>query len=110
MMLGLTVNLWDTSLKAAGPRLQGHEDFLYAVAYSPDGRTLATAGRDGLLKLWHLASDRELGTMLKLPEDIQFARLAFSPDGTWLGASDNHGRLHLFHAPPLSTFDPPDGQ
>jgi eukaryotic-like serine/threonine-protein kinase len=110
MEQGLTVNLWGTDLAQPGPRLRGHEDFLYAVAYSPDGRTLATAGRDGLLKLWHLASDRELGTMLKLPEDIQFARLAFSPDGTWLGASDNHGRLHLFHAPPLSTFDPPDGQ
>ena len=99
MMQGNSVNLWDSSLRQPGASLRGHQDFLFAVDYAPDGRTLATGGRDGALKLWHLATKREVANLLTLPQSVNFARVAFSPDGSWLGASDSTGRLHLFHAP-----------
>jgi WD40 repeat protein len=94
----------------AGAKLRGHQDFLFAVAYSPDGRTLASGGRDGLLKLWHLPTQREVGTILELPKEIQFAQLTFSADGSWLGASDTAGNLHLFHAPPPANLEATDAQ
>jgi WD40 repeat protein len=96
---GLTVNLWDTDFQQARAQLRGHHDYLFVVAYSPDGRTLASGGRDGMLKLWHLPTERELGTILELSKETQFACLAFSADGSWLGVSDTAGNLHLFHGP-----------
>jgi WD40 repeat protein len=102
---GLTINLWDRALRSPPAYLHGHQDFLFAVAYSPDGRTLASGGRDGLLKLWHLPTERQVGTVLALPKEIKFAQISFSPDGTWLGASDTSGALHLWHVLPLAELD-----
>jgi WD40 repeat protein len=41
-------------LAAREPRttLKGHKGPVLAVAYSPDGKTLATGGRDKVVKLW----------------------------------------------------------
>jgi WD40 repeat protein len=103
--LDLGINLWDAALRQPVTQLHGHQDFLYAVAYSPDGRTLASGVRDGLLKLWHLPTQRQVGTVLALPEQTKFAQLTFSPDGAWLGASDTRGNLHLLHAPALAETD-----
>jgi dipeptidyl aminopeptidase/acylaminoacyl peptidase len=50
-----------------------------AVAFAPDGQTLATGGRDGLVKLWDVASGRHLRTL-----EQQYTRveaLAWSRDG-----------------------------
>lgn len=97
---GLAVNFWSPDLKASLRRFEGHQEFLHAIAYSPDGRTLATGTRDGILKLWHLPTGRQLGTLVNLQQKAKFRQLVFSRDGSWLGALLNDGSVRLWHGPP----------
>jgi WD40 repeat protein len=74
-------------------RLAGHTTPLIGVVYSPDGKRLATIGKDGTVKVWDAATGREL---LNLPGTTPLAdsygpqRLAISPDGALLASSDNN--------------------
>jgi WD40 repeat protein len=55
-----------------------------AVAFSPDGRTLATGSYDGNVKLWNIATQQEVATLELLPRSC--ISLRFSPDGRTLAA------------------------
>ena len=52
-----------------------------ALAFSADGRTLATAGVDRCIRLWDLATAKELAST---KGDLWLKSVAFSPDGRWL--------------------------
>ena len=64
-----------------------------AVKFSPDGKTLATAGYDGFACLWEVATGK-LATP-RLPHEHWVMALAFSPDGKVLatGCTLNYARL-----------------
>src|SRR5262249_42750524 len=59
--------------------LQGHRGEALCLAYSPDGRTLATGGGDGRVLLWDLAEAR-VGWHLNLGR-ARVLSLAVAPDG-----------------------------
>ncbi|HEX3050914.1 MAG TPA: hypothetical protein VHP83_09690, partial [Aggregatilineaceae bacterium] len=64
---------------------------IYSLAFSPDGKTLVSGAKDGLMKLWDVAT----GEHWKTFDDARVQELAFSPDGTLLTmvGSDNVVRL-----------------
>jgi WD40 repeat protein len=60
--------------------LRGHRESVDRVAFSPDGRTCASASRDGTIHLWDTHSGRRLAGALRAGPAIPQA-LQFSPDG-----------------------------
>lgn len=63
----------------------GHSDYINSVAISPDGKLAATGSDDETVKLFSLATGKELRT-LKANEDVY--AVCFSPDGKFLAATD----------------------
>ena len=67
----------------------------HSVAFSPDGKTLVSAGSDGTMRLWDLAMRRPLGRPLT-GHDGRVWDVAFSPDGTTLASTGEDGFLALW--------------
>jgi len=69
--------------------LQGHAKAVLSVAFSPDGKTLASASLDKTIKLWEVAAGKEQATLHGHSDWV--VSVAFSPDGrTLASASDDH--------------------
>jgi WD40 repeat protein len=66
-----------------------------SVAFSSDGRTLASGSEDRTIKLWHLATQRELASFT---EEKGVYWLTFSPDNQML-VSGGMGFYHFWRAP-----------
>lgn len=98
--LGALFLLWMTVVgskadSAAEIVLQrGHYGEVGAVAYSPDGRILASAGPAEDIRLW----DRSTGDLVRtLPGHPQRVMgLVFSPDGRWLASAGTEGTVKLW--------------
>jgi WD40 repeat protein/serine/threonine protein kinase len=81
------VKVWDAATGEELRSLKGHRRFVNAVAFGPDGKRLATLGRDNAVKVWDTQTGQELMT-LKVGSSV-FGSLAFSPDGTRLAGSNS---------------------
>jgi WD40 repeat protein len=74
---------------------QAHTDTVRALAFSPDGRTLATGSWDGTIKLWDIESGALLWTSW-FTDNIE--SLAFAPDGRTLASGGDDATVQLWDA------------
>lgn len=67
---------------------------LTALAFSPDGRLLATAQHEKRVKVWDVATRKPVATLTAFKGVL--AAVAFSPDGTTLAVADGLQEVRLF--------------
>jgi hypothetical protein len=89
-------------LKAADPAtqpvvLKGHENFVRAVAVSPDNRWVVTGSDDNTARLWDLkAADPAAQPVVLKGHQGSVRAVAFSPDNRWVVTGSNDGTARLW--------------
>jgi WD40 repeat protein/serine/threonine protein kinase/tetratricopeptide (TPR) repeat protein len=75
---------------------QGHTTSVLRVAFEPGGGRLASAGADGTVKVWDVASGQEVLSFQGHTREVY--GLAFSPDGKWLASASWDGTVKVWDA------------
>jgi WD40 repeat protein len=82
---------------------RGHLARVTCLAFSPDGRRLASGSEDLTVKVWETSGGQEL---LTLPGPGYFVtEVAFSPDGNRLAAADRAGNVKVWDGTPPAEPD-----
>ena len=74
--------------------IQAHKGAATALAYSGDGRWLATAGQDGRVRLWDTTRPRQPRTLTGHTGEVR--SLSFAPDGATLASAGTDGTVRLW--------------
>jgi WD40 repeat protein len=82
----------------AEPKLEikesGYSEYVYSLAFSPDGKTLASASGDNTIRLWEIKTGRLVNSFAEHSEPVH--SVAFSPDGKTLASGSKDRTIKLW--------------
>jgi WD40 repeat protein len=87
------VKLWDVNTGNCIKTLTGHTNWVWSVAFSPDGKTLVSSSYDRTVRLWDVTTGRCIRTLTGHTREIY--SVSFSRDGQTVasGCADETARL-----------------
>ncbi len=91
-----SIKIWDTQTGQELNSLAGHNNIVNGLAFSRDGRMLASGGFDSTIKLWDVSSGRELRTLTGHTGSI--VALDFSSDGRFVASGSDDGSARLWNS------------
>ncbi|MCZ8272881.1 MAG: serine/threonine protein kinase [Microcystis sp. LE19-4.1E] len=74
--------------------LTGHSDSVQSVVYSPDGRYLASGSGDKNIKIWEVATGKQLRTLTGHSDTV--SSVLYSPDGRYLASGSNDKNIKIW--------------
>lgn len=89
-----TLQYWDIPPGRQTLTWRGDTCFVWALAFSPDSRTLASGGFDDTVRLWDAATGRERTTLRGHTDQV--GALAFAPNGRSLVSGSHDGTVRLW--------------
>jgi len=93
---GASVRVWDLGTGKDTQPVKGLKSSVGRLTFSPDGKLLATAGSDKVVRVWVADEGRELAA---LPTADRVGAVAFSPDGKSLAAGCKDGSARVWPVP-----------
>ena len=87
---GNVIKLWDAATGRELLTLAGHTGWVMGLAFSPDGKSLASTSLDGTVKIWSIAPGNET-VSVSSPVTGYLTRVAYDPDGRVFATNGGDG-------------------
>ena len=83
--------------------LRGDKNSVLSLAFSPDGKILASASKEKTMRLWDIESQKNLAIYRDYSSSVN--AVSFSPDGKKLASGDDDGNIYIWPIKKDSFFE-----